>query len=132
VLHVAVSDSATNQAGQMATLTVPCTVNGLTKQAKVSFIGGDLFRVTIPAQADGTVLSYAPTAVDRAKLEKHVSLVLIVGTPPPVMGVGGALDANEGGASGANEGGTSGEPSVATGARAFAPSAAKGLLGKLF
>ena len=126
VFRMAVSDSATNQAGQMATVTVPYTIKGLTKQAKVSFIGGDLFRVTIPAQADGTVLSYAPTAVDRAKLEHHVSLVLIVGTAPPVIGTGGAINTNEGGASGANErgesgasgaheGGASGEPSIATG-----------------
>ncbi|HKO50337.1 MAG TPA: VCBS repeat-containing protein [Polyangiaceae bacterium] len=103
VFHVAVQDSATNQAGQMATVTVPYTINGLTKQAKVTFMGGDLFRVTIPPQVEGTVVSYAPTAVDRAKLTSKLSKVLYVGTPPVVIGAGGAggageADAGEGGA----------------------------------
>jgi len=110
VFHVAVSDSATNQAGQMATLSVPYTIKGSTKQAKVTFSGGDLFRVTIPAQADGTVVDYALTAVDRAKLSSTVSKVLNVGTPPVVIGAGGEGGTGDGGASG--EGGT---PSVAAG-----------------
>ncbi len=99
VFHVAVSDSTTNQAGQMATVTVPYTIKGLTRQGKVTFIGGDLFRVTIPAQANGTLVSYAPTAVDRAGLTTTLSKVLQVGTPPVVIGAGG-------------EGGEGGEASV--------------------
>jgi hypothetical protein len=98
VFHVAVSDSATNQAGQMAAVTVPYTVAGVTKEAKVTFVGGDLFRVTIPAQANGTSVNYSLTAVDRAKLTTTLSKVLYVGTPP-VVGAGGA-----GGAAGAGEG----------------------------
>ncbi|HEY0463599.1 MAG TPA: VCBS repeat-containing protein, partial [Polyangiaceae bacterium] len=105
VFHVAVSDGATNQAGQMASLTVPYTIKGLTKQAKVSFVGGDLFRVTIPAQPDGTVLNFTLTAIDRAKLTNKVSRVLYVGTPPLVIGASGA----------SGEGGSSGETNVADG-----------------
>lgn len=100
VFRIAVSDSTTNQAGQMAKLTVPYTIKGQTKQAKVTFIGGDLFRVTIPAQADGTVVNYAPTAVDRAKLTTKLSKVLYVGT----LSAGG-----EGGQAGSAEVGGGGE-----------------------
>jgi len=112
VFRVAVSDSTTNQAGQMATLTVPYTIKGQTKQAKVTFIGGDLFRVTIPAQADGTVVNYAPTAVDRAKLTSKISQVLYVGTPP-VGGDGG--DGGQGGNAEVGGGGEGGEVSAAAG-----------------
>lgn len=121
VFRVAVRDSATNEAGQMATVTAPYTIKGVTKQAKVSFIGGDLFRVVIPAQADGTVVSVAPTAVDRAnKTTVASAMVLDVGTPPVVGGEAGAggddgeaagsTSAPEGGAAGAVEstGGTGG------------------------
>ncbi|HYP77370.1 MAG TPA: VCBS repeat-containing protein [Polyangiaceae bacterium] len=103
VFHVAVADSATNQAGQMALVSVPYTVKGQTKQAKVSFVGGDLFRVVIPAQPDGTEVSYEPTAVDRAKLTTKLSKVLYVGTPPVTGagGEGGAADVAQGGQGGA-------------------------------
>jgi len=103
VFRVAVSDSTTNQAGQMATLTVPYTIKGQTKQATVSFIGGDLFRVTIPAQADGTVVNYSLTAVDRAKLTTKLSKVLNVGTAP-TGGEGGQGGSAEVGAGGEGEG----------------------------
>ena len=133
VFHVAVSDSATNQAGQMAALTVPYTIKGVTKEAKVTFIGGDLFRVTIPAQADGTIVSYTPTAVDRAKLKNQLSKLLYVGTPPVIIGVGGEGGAAEGGESGqssnaagsggtdeSSEGGAPALPSAGTGGKAAA------------
>jgi len=90
VFRVAVRDSATNEAGQMATVTAPYAVKGVTKQAKVSFIGGDLFRVVIPAQVAGTVVTVTPTAVDRASLTTIAPpIVLTIGTPP-VTGDGGA------------------------------------------
>ncbi|HET7544807.1 MAG TPA: VCBS repeat-containing protein [Polyangiaceae bacterium] len=116
VFHVALSDSATNQAGQMATLSVPYTIKGQTKEAKVSFVGGDLFRVTIPPQADGTVLSYTLKAVDRTKLSTTLSKVLYVGTPPVVLGAGG--EGGTGGAdasAGADAGGAAGERGLAPG-----------------
>ncbi|MEI9940875.1 MAG: VCBS repeat-containing protein [Pseudomonadota bacterium] len=125
VFHVAVQDSATNQAGQMATVTVPYTIAGVIKPAKVTFIGGDLFRVTIPAQADGTVVSYALKAVDRAKLTTTISKVLYVGTPPVVIGAAGASgEGGEAGISGAGgetelggAGGTPAMPSAGAGGK---------------
>jgi hypothetical protein len=118
VFRVAVTDSTTNQAGQMAKLTVPYDVQGQTKQAKVTFIGGDLFRVTIPAQPDGAVVNYTLTAVDRAKLTTKLSKVLYVGTPP-VGGEGGQGGSADGGAAGANgevsAAGANGEVSAAAG-----------------
>jgi len=120
VFRVAVEDSATSQVGQMASFTVPYTVAGATKQAQVVFIGGDLFRVTIPAQADGTVVNYTLTAVDRAKLTTKVSQVIDVGTPPVVVGEGGAGgEAGSAGAGGTDEAsgaaGAAPEPSAGTG-----------------
>jgi len=120
VFHVAVEDSATSQVGQMATVTVPYTISGVTRQAKVAFIGGDLFRVTIPAQPDGTVVDYTLTAVDRAKLTTKVVKGLSVGTPPVVIGEGGAGgESGSAGASGTDEaGGQAGAidpPSAGTG-----------------
>ena len=107
VFHVAVRDSTTNQAGQMAAVSVPYTISGKTKEAKVTFVGGDLFRVTIPAQPDGTVVNYSLTAVDRAKLSTTLSKVLYVGTPP-VIGAGGAA-----GSAGSAAAGEGGDPSSA-------------------
>jgi len=126
VFHVAVSDSATNQAGQMAAVSVTYTIQGLTRQAKVAFSGGDLFRVTIPAQATSTQVNYTLTALDRSRLSTTVSKVLYVGTPPVVIGAGGEGGAiNEGSEGGAvnaggtvNAGGAAGEasePSAAAG-----------------
>jgi len=110
VFHVALSDSTTNQAGQMATLSVRYTVREQTKQAKVTFIGGDLFRVTIPAQPSGTSVSYELTALDRAKLTTQLSKVLYVGTPPVSGGAAGSAGAPDLGS-----GGEGGESNVAGG-----------------
>ena len=117
VFHVAISDSATNQAGQMAVLTVPYTVKGVTKEAKVSFAGGDLFRVVIPAQPNGTALDYTLNVRDRAKLTTKLSKTLYVGTPLPVVGVGGAGgESGEGGTVEVGAGGEGGaDPSIAAG-----------------
>jgi len=123
VFHVAVEDSATNQAGQMAAVSAVYTILAATKQAQVTFIGGDLFRVTIPAQVEGTLVNYTLTAVDRAKLTTTRSGALYVGTPPVVSGEGGA--AGEGSAAG--EGGSAGESGTGEGTGAAgAPAAPHG------
>ncbi|MET0795190.1 MAG: VCBS repeat-containing protein [Polyangiaceae bacterium] len=121
VFRVAVRDSATNEAGQMATVSAPYTIKGVTKQAKVAFIGGDLFRVVIPAQVAGTVVTVTPTAVDRAKLSTSATpLVLTIGAPP-VTGEGGAGGdtTDVPGAAGSTEptadAGSAGEPTSAGG-----------------
>jgi len=115
--HVAISDSATNQAGQMVALTVPYTVKGVTKEAKVSFVGGDLFRVTIPAQPNGAAVDYALTARDRAKLTTTLAKTLYVGTPPVVGEAGAGGAGGEGGTVEVGAGGQSGaEPVIAAGA----------------
>jgi len=106
VFHVALSDSTTNQAGQMAALTVAYAVKGVTKQAKVTFVGGDLFRVVIPAQASGTVVNYTLTAVDRAKLTTQLSKMLYVGTTP--SGGGGTGGGSGGGGTGGSAAGGAG------------------------
>ncbi|MES1178483.1 MAG: VCBS repeat-containing protein [Myxococcales bacterium] len=116
--RVAVRDSATNEAGQMATVTAPYTVKGVTKQAKVAFVGGDLFRIVIPAQVAGTVVTVTPTAVDRAKLTTSATpIVFTVGAPPMTGDAGAGGDGSETpGAAGNGEpvgdAGSAGEPAV--------------------
>lgn len=140
IFRVAVSDSTTNQAGQVATLTVPYTIRGQTKQAEVTFIGGDLFRVTIPAQPDGTVVNYTLTAVDRAKLTSRLSKTLLIGTVPvsgeggqsgsAAAGAGGETgergEAGGGGSAADGEAGTTGLPSAGSGPSAGAAGASSG------
>lgn len=103
VFYLAVRDAATNEAGQMATVTVPFKSNktAATRQASVTFVGGDLFRVSIPAQVAGTVITYTPTAVDRAKLSATADPVTLTFGTPPMMGEGGAAGEPGGGEAGA-------------------------------
>ncbi len=119
VFRVAVRDSATNEAGQMATVTAPYTINGVTKQAKVAFIGGDLFRIVIPAQVNGTIVSVSPTAVDRAKLKTVATpIVFTVGTLPSTGEGGAGGETDNPGAAGSTEpaeAGSAGEPVTAGG-----------------
>ena len=112
VFRLAVRDSATNEAGQMATVTVPYAIKGVTKQAKVAFIGGDLFRVVIPAQPDGTAMTVTPTAVDRAgKTTVATPIALTVGTVTGEGGAGG--ETSEAGTGGTPEaGGEAGSPTA--------------------
>ena len=104
VFRVAVRDSATNEAGQMATVSAPYTIKGITRQAKVAFVGGDLFRIEIPAQVDGTVATVTPTAVDHAKLTTTATpIVLTFGTPPDTGEGGAGGDTTTPGAAGSTE-----------------------------
>lgn len=110
VFYLAARDSATNEAGQMVTVSVPFTSNktAATRQASVAFVGGDLFRVSIPAQVDGTVITYTPTLVDRAKLTTTSTPVVLTFGTPPVTGDGGAAGAPVTGDAGASTAGAAG------------------------
>jgi hypothetical protein len=133
VFRVAVRDSATNEAGQMATVTAPYTIKGVTRQAKVSFIGGDLFRIVIPAQVTGTVLTVTPTAVDRVHLSRAATPIVLTFGTPPVTGEGGAGgDTSElpGVAGTAAEAGSAGEPTSAGGSGGKSASAGSSTGGK--
>jgi MYXO-CTERM domain-containing protein len=125
VFRMAVRDSATNDVGQMVkSVSVSYSVNGAAaKVAKAVFVGGDLFRVSIPAQVDGASVTLTPTAVDRYNLTKlSTPIVLQFGTP---TGNGGASGGGAGGGAGAGvsggpSGGAAGEVSSEAGAAGLA------------
>jgi MYXO-CTERM domain-containing protein len=126
VLYMAVRDSATNEAGQMVRSVVVNYVTKTatktsTKSAKASWVGGDLFRAVIPAQADGTELTLTPTVTDRVGLVTSApDMVFELGTQPPVA-EGGAAGApsstpvEEAGAAGAESLGEAGIGGVSEG-----------------
>jgi len=93
VMRLAVVDAYTSDTGEhVKSVYVSYTVNGgAAKTAPAKFIGGDLFRAVIPAQAEGTILELTPTAVDRVNLTgKAKTVTLSVGTVIPPDGEGGA------------------------------------------
>lgn len=52
------------------------------KTLKATFIGGDLYRVVIPGQPNGTIVTIMPSATDRSGLKSApVEISLLVGTP---------------------------------------------------
>ncbi|HEY3668772.1 MAG TPA: VCBS repeat-containing protein, partial [Polyangiaceae bacterium] len=117
VFYMAVRDSATNDAGQMvksvAVSYVAKTVaKTSTKTAAAVWVGGDLFRVVVPAQVDGTQLTLTPTVTDRVGLVTSApAMVFQLGTPLPVAqgGAGGQpsttpVEAGAGGSAGSEIG----------------------------
>jgi len=104
VLRFAVLDGYTSDTGEhVKSASVSYTVNGgAAKTIPAKFIGGDLFRVVIPAQPDGTLVQVTPTAVDRVGL---------VGTAAPVTLAFGVIPGGGGGGTGGGgrSGGEAGE-----------------------
>ncbi len=105
VMHMAVTDSYTSDTGEeVKSVYVSYKVDGgKAIKAPAKFVGGDLFRVAIPAQPPGTTLEITPTAIDRVDL---------TGTAPPItLSLPGPT--GEGGEGGLPEvGGEAGEPAV--------------------
>ena len=126
VLYMAVRDSATNEAGQMVSsvvvnYTAKTSTKTSTKSAKATWVGGDLFRAVVPAQAGGTELTLTPTVTDRVGLVTSApDMVFELGTQPPVA-EGGAAGApsttpvEEAGAAGAESLGEAGSGGVSEG-----------------
>ncbi len=123
VVYMEVRDAATSEAGQMVkSVGVDYVVNTKAKKTqKGVWMGGDLFKVTVPAQADNIKLTLTPTVTDRANLTTTgTPIVYTLGTPPVSAGGGngggngggsggGVVETGPGGAAGeAGEGGTAG------------------------
>lgn len=92
VMHLAVTDAYTSETGQeVKSVYVSYKVNGgQALRAPATFVGGDLFRVVIPAQPAFATLELTPTAIDRVDL---------IGTAPTItLSLGGMM--GEGGAAG--------------------------------
>ncbi len=115
VFYMEVRDAATSEAGQMVkSVGVDYVVDTKAKKtAKAVWMGGDLFKVTVPGQADNITLTLTPTVTDRANLTTtSTPVVFTLGTPPGATGGaggGGGVVTTPGGAPGeAGEGGTAG------------------------
>jgi hypothetical protein len=66
VFHVAVRDSLTSETGEeVKDVSVGFATASSSESVQARFIGGDLFRVVIPAQPNGTSLTLTPSATDR-------------------------------------------------------------------
>ncbi|HEX2872643.1 MAG TPA: FG-GAP-like repeat-containing protein [Polyangiaceae bacterium] len=106
VFHVAVTDSVTSETGEMVKdVSVVYLGNKVSGKVKAKFIGGDLFRVEIPAQAVYTTVTLTPQATDRAGNKGFATPISVFVLPAPVAG-------GDGGAAGApgGEGGMAGTP----------------------
>ena len=129
VFRVAVTDSYTSETGEeVKEVYAAYTLNGGREVLKApgKFVGGDLFRVEIPAQPAGTTIEVTPTAVDHVDLKgASEAFTLTLGT----SGEGGA--AGEGsepvaGAAGEVGAGATGGSSPSAGAPAEGGEAGEG------
>jgi hypothetical protein len=82
VFHAAVRDSVTSETGEhVKDVTVAFEAAGASDSVKARFIGGDLYRVVIPAQPNGTTLTLTPSATDRrGNVGSAAPIALLVGT----------------------------------------------------
>lgn len=130
VVRLGVRDAYTSETGEhVKSVSVSYSVDGAEPvTVPAYFIGGDLFRAEIPAQANGTVLKVSPVAVDRVNLTSaDASFELLVGTvvePEPGTGdgdgdgdgdVGGDGDGDEAPAPGDGDGDESETPAPGDG-----------------
>jgi MYXO-CTERM domain-containing protein len=115
VFHMAVTDSVTSETGEMVkdVSVVYLGKNGSGK-VKAKFIGGDLFRVEIPAQAVYTTVTLTPQATDRVGNKGFATPISVFVLPVPVAGgeggAGGAPVTGEGGMPPSEPGGEGGMP----------------------
>jgi MYXO-CTERM domain-containing protein len=110
VVRFAVLDSYTSDTGEhVKGVTLSYTVDGGSEETvPATFIGGDLFRAVIPAQAAGAEISFTVSATDRVdELANSDAIVVNIAAPP--IGEGGAAGA-ETGAGGTED--TAGAPPV--------------------
>lgn len=124
VVRFAVRDAFTSETGDMVkeASVVYSTPFGTSGKVPATFIGGDLFRAVIPAQAVYTTITVTPQATDRRNLKGFGSSVAITVTALPSEGEG---EGGAGGGDGGGEpsgGGAGGEPPIVSeGGAAGAP-----------
>lgn len=97
VVRVAVLDSYTSDTGEhVKGVTLSYTVNGGAEETvPATFIGGDLFRAVIPAQAAGAEISFSVSATDRVDEPANSDAIVVTIAAPPA-GDGGAAGAESG------------------------------------
>ncbi|HEX5660837.1 MAG TPA: FG-GAP-like repeat-containing protein [Polyangiales bacterium] len=85
VIRFAISDAYTSETGEhVASASVEYEIEGEKKTEPALYIGGDIFRAIIPAQADGTVVKVTPSAIDHGGLIGSApSFEITVGVLPP-------------------------------------------------
>jgi MYXO-CTERM domain-containing protein len=116
VVHFAITDAYTSDTGEhVNSVSLSYTIGARAEETvPASFIGGDLFRAVIPAQAAGTELSFTVSAADGVgEVAASEPIALIVAAPPG--GDGGAAGTGATGPIGdAGAPGTSGSAGEAT------------------
>lgn len=92
VVRFAVLDSYTSDTGEhVKSVTLSYTVDGGTEETvPATFIGGDLFRAVIPAQAAGAEISFTVSATDRVDESVSSDAIVVTIALPPSGGAGAA------------------------------------------
>jgi MYXO-CTERM domain-containing protein len=122
IVHFAVTDSYTSETGEhVHTVMLSYTAGSRAEETlPATFIGGDLFRAVIPAQAAGTELSFTVTATDSTGEGASSEPITFTVAAPPVTGDGGAAGTGATGpveeAGAPSTSGSAGESSGGTGA----------------
>lgn len=132
VVRFAVLDSYTSETGEhVKGVTLSYQVDGGTEETvPATFIGGDLFRAVIPAQAAGAEVSYTVSATDRVdESASSEAIVVLIAAPPGGDGGAGGADTGAGGTedtAGAPPVGGSGGGSGGTGGTSTTPVGGEG------
>jgi MYXO-CTERM domain-containing protein len=120
ILRMAVKDAVTSETGDMVkdVSVVYLPLGGTGGKVTAKFIGGDLFRAEIPAQAAYTVISVTPQATDRRGQKAYGSTVTVSvkSLADGTGGTGGAGGTGGTGGSATGGGGSAGTAPVEGGA----------------
>lgn len=112
VMNMAVTDSVTSETGEMVKdVSVVYLGTKVSGKVKAKFIGGDLFRAVLPAQAAYTTITFTPQATDRGGNKGFATPISVFVVPRPAPDPGG--DGGAGGVGGAE--GEAGAPAAGAG-----------------
>jgi len=125
VLRFAVSDNATTDTGPRLQKAYVKLISPAAPEVKASFIGGDMFRAVLPAQAGDTMVTFQACAKDRQGNEGCSAMIsYVVGGVGPATTTGVASGGT--GGAGGGMGGTGGVSPVGPGGTGGATSSAGG------
>lgn len=118
IVRVAVTDSYTSDTGEhVKSVTLSYTVgNSPEETVPATFVGGDIFRAVIPAQAAGAEVSFSVTATDRVDETASSEPITVKIAAPPTGEGGGGGEAGTPPAEGGSPPAEAGAPSGGTGA----------------
>jgi MYXO-CTERM domain-containing protein len=127
VLRMAITDAVTSETGEhIKTVSVTYAGIGVAGTVTPKFIGGDLWRVEIPAQPAYKTLTITANAVDRRNPTKAYSSAVTVTVQPVPAGSGGNGGTSGAGGTGGTDPGTGGAPEAGAGGEPSAGGAPDG------